>query len=203
MVRRWLPVVLALAAASTLALPDLASAQSRRSAPASAPSSMQVGTLIGFEDGSGNTGIALRVDGEWYWQALAPQVRLSFVGSVGFSHWTYNAGFFQTPNSSLSIFKFTPALRFSFGNSPTIRPYGDAGLGLHYATFSIKERDPFTGNVFTASDSDVSAHLRFAGGILFHVSPGLALGAEIDFIPYFGSVDDNTFSLMFQASFRL
>jgi opacity protein-like surface antigen len=206
MVRRWLSVILAIAAASSLALPGLASAQSRRSAPPAASrasSGTQLGLLLGFEDGRGDTGLALRVDGEWYWQALSPQVRLSFVGSVGYSRWSYNAGFFQTPESTLGIFKLTPALRFSFGNNPTIRPYGDAGIGLHYASFSIKERDPFTGAVFTASDSDVSVHLRFAGGVLFHVSPGLSLGGEVDFTPYFGSVDDNTFALMFVLAFRM
>jgi opacity protein-like surface antigen len=206
MVRRCLSLALALAAASSLALPGPASAQSRRSAPPAAsrgPGGTQLGLLVGFEDGSGDTGLALRVDGEWYWQALAPQVRLSFVGSVGYSRWTYNAGFFNAPNSTLGIFKVTPALRFSFGNSPVIRPYGDAGIGLHYATFTLKERDFGTGQVFTVSDSDVSVHLRFAGGILFNVSPGLSLGGEIDFTPYFGDVDDTTFALLFALQFRM
>ncbi|HEY6004923.1 MAG TPA: outer membrane beta-barrel protein [Anaeromyxobacter sp.] len=206
MVRRWLTVVLALATASALALPGLASAQRRSAPPATSHTGgaggTQLGVLVGFEDGSGDTGLALRLDGEWYWQALSPQVRLSFVGSVGFSHWSFNAGFFQAPSSTLNIFKLTPAVRFSFGNSPVIRPYADVGIGLHYASFTFKERDIF-GNVFSVSDSDVSVHMRFAGGLLFHVSPGLSLGGEIDFTPYFGDVDDNTFSLLFVAQFRM
>lgn len=204
MVRRCLSLVLALAAASTLALPGRASAQSRRAAAGAGPSGgMQVAALVGFEDWGGDSGLSLRLDGEWPLQALAPQVRLSFVGSVGYSYWSYNAGFFQTPNSTLGIFKLTPAVRFSFGNSTLVRPYADAGLGIHYASFSVKVRDPFTGQVFTDSSSDVSAHMRFAGGVLFHLSPGFSLGAEVDFTPYFGDVDDNTFSLLFALAFRL
>ena len=192
---------LALLTAAALALPGLASAQARRSTAGS--SAMQLGTLIGFEDGAGDTGLALRLDGEVAFQALSPQVRMSFVGSLGYSRWSYDPGFFQTPNSTLSIFKLTPAARFSFGQSATFRPYADAGLGLHYARFTIKQRNPFTGLVETASASDTSLHLRFAGGILFQVSPAVAIGGEIDFIPYFGDVDDTTFSLLFAAQFRL
>ncbi|HEY6101475.1 MAG TPA: porin family protein, partial [Anaeromyxobacter sp.] len=83
---RRLSLVLALAA---LALPGLASAQARRT---TGSAGMQLGTLIGFEDGNGDTGLALRLDGEFPYQALSPQVRMSFVGSLGYSHWTYNAG---------------------------------------------------------------------------------------------------------------
>jgi len=193
----------ALALAAAVAVPGLASAQARRSTGSTGGSpGTQLGVLIGFEDGRGDTGLALRLDGELPFQALTPQVQLSFVGSLGYSRWTYNPGFFADLNSTLGIFKVTPAARFSFGHSAVLRPYADAGVGIHYARFSVKQRDVF-GNVYTASDSDLSMHLRFAGGILFQVSPAVGLGAEIDLIPYFGSVDDTTFSLLFAAVFRL
>lgn len=198
---RRFSLALALAAAMAVALPGVASAQARRSS-GYGYGGTSIGALVGFEDGNGDTGLALRLDGEFAYQALSPQVRMSFVGSLGFSRWTYNPGFFSDLNATLSIFKVTPAVRFSFGQSAVFRPYADAGLGLHYARFSVKQRDVF-GNVYTASDSDLSLHLRFAGGLLFQVSPTVALGAEIDLIPYFGSVDDTTFALMFAASFRM
>ncbi len=192
---------LALLAAAALALPGLASAQARRSA-GSGRSGTQLAALIGFEDGNGDTGLALRFDGEFAYQALAPAVQLSFVGSVGFSRWNYDSGFFSDLDATLNIFKFVPAARFSFGNSPTIRPYLDAGLGLYYASFTIETRDAF-GRVYDVSDSEVSLMMRFAGGVLFQVSPGLSLGGEIGLTPYFGDVDDDTLSLMFVASFRI
>jgi outer membrane protein with beta-barrel domain len=192
-------LVLALAAACTVALPALASAQARRPV---ASGGTEFGVLLGFEDSKYDTGLALRLDGEIPWQALSPMVRMSFVGSLGYTHFSINRGFFFANESeTLNIFKATPALRFAFGQSPRFRPYADAGVGIHYARLSIPCFDQF-GNVTTCSDSDVSLHLRFAGGLLFQVSPALGLGAEIDLTPYFGKIDDNTFSLLFVAAFR-
>jgi hypothetical protein len=188
---------LALLAALALALPGIASAQARGGGPRP-----QMGALIGLEDGDGDTGLSLRLDGEFDYQALAPAVRLSFVGSLGYSRWSYNPGFFSDLDATLNIFKFIPAARFSFGRSPFIRPYFDAGLGLYYASFSVETRDAF-GRVYRSTDSDMSLMMRFAGGLLFHVSPGLSLGGEVGLTPYFGDVDDNTFSLLFAATFRL
>lgn len=191
-------LALALALAAALALPGLASAQARRPAGASpGAGGPQLGLLVGFEDGDGDTGLALRVDGEWPLQVLSPQIRMSLVGSVGLSRWDFNSGFFSEIDTTLTIFKLTPALRFSFGNNPTIRPYGDIGLGVHYASLS------FSAPGISDSDSDVSIHMRFAGGILFHLSPAFSLGGEIDFTPYFGEVNDSTVSLLFSAQFRL
>jgi hypothetical protein len=188
---------LALLAAAALALPGLASAQARPR-----PVGAQLGALIGFEDGDGDTGLALRLDGEFDYQALSPQVRLSFVGSLGYSRWSYDSGFFSDLDATLGIFKIVPAARFSFGRSPTLRPYFDAGLGIYYASFSIENRDAF-GRVYKVTDSDLSLMMRFAGGLLVQVSPGLTLGGELGLTPYFGDVDDNTFSVMFAAMFRI
>jgi outer membrane protein with beta-barrel domain len=192
-------LLLALAAAAALALPASASAQARRPAGAGGTA---FGILIGFEDSKYDNGLALRLDGEIPLQSMSPVVRLSLVGSLGYTRFSFNpGGFFGTESETLNIFKVTPALRFSFGNHPLLRPYADAGIGLHYARLSVPCINQF-GNIDTCSDSDVSAHLRFAGGLVFQVSPGLGLGAEIDLTPYFGKVDDNTFALMFVLAFR-
>ncbi|HET7827135.1 MAG TPA: outer membrane beta-barrel protein [Anaeromyxobacter sp.] len=190
-------LLLALAAAAALALPGAASAQARRPAGGTG-----FGILIGFEDSKYDNGLALRLDGEIPLQSVSPVVRLSLVGSLGFTRFSFNPGFFGGESETLNIFKVTPALRFTFGNHPLIRPYADAGIGLHYARISAPCAFDQFGNVDTCSDSDVSAHLRFAGGLTFQVSPGLGLGAEVDLIPYFGKVDDNTFSLLFVLAFR-
>ncbi len=196
---RHLSIALALVAAVIVARPAPALAQRRG---VSAGGGTGIGVLVGFEDSKYDTGLALRLDGELPWQALSPIVRMSLVGSLGYTRFSYNpGGFFTNTSETLNIFKVTPALRFSFGQSPIFRPYADAGVGLHYARLSVPCVDQF-GNIGTCSDSDVSLHLRFAGGLLFQISPGVALGAEIDLIPYFGKIDDNTFSLLFQIAFR-
>jgi Outer membrane protein beta-barrel domain len=192
-------LLLALAAAAALALPGSASAQARRPAGAGVTG---FGILVGFEDSKYDTGLALRLDGEIPLQAISPVVRMSLVGSLGYTRFSLDRAFFRNESETLNIFKFTPALRLSFGNHPTIRPYADAGIGLHYARISAPCAFDQFGNVVNCSDSDVSAHLRFAGGLTFQISPGLGLGAEIDLTPYFGNVDDNTFSLMFVLAFR-
>lgn len=192
-------LLLALAAAAALALPGSASAQARR--PAGGGFS-GFGILVGFEDSKYDNGLALRLDGEIPLQAIAPVVRMSLVGSLGYTRFSFNPGFFQDTSETLNIFKLTPALRFSFGNHPMIRPYADAGIGVHYARISVPCNVDAFGNVTTCSDSDTSVHLRLAGGLTFQLSPGLALGAEADLIPYFGKVDDTTFSLLFVLAFR-
>lgn len=190
---------LALLAAVALALPGLASAQARGAYRTPSP---QIGALIGVEDGDGDAGLALRLDGEFDYQALAPAVRLSFVGSLGFTRWTDDTGPFSDLDWSVNVFKFVPAARFSFGRSPTLRPYFDAGLGLYYASFSFETFDGF-GRLVRRTDSELSLMMRLAGGLLFQVSPGLSLGGELGITPYFGDLDDNTFSLMFAAVFRM
>src|SRR5512138_2463076 len=119
-------LLLALAAAAALALPGTASAQARR--PAAGGTGF--GILIGFEDSKYDNGLALRLDGEIPLQALSPIVRMSLVGSLGYTRFSFNPGFFTNESETLNIFKVTPALRFSFGNHPMLRPYADAGVGL-------------------------------------------------------------------------
>jgi opacity protein-like surface antigen len=181
-------------AALLLSLPVAAAA-----APARAPAGggTEIGAFIGLEDGDGDTGFSLRLDGEFPYSALNPDVRLSFVGSVGWSRWDFDTGF-GGADASLNILKFVPAARFSFGRSPTLRPYADAGIGLYYARQSVDI--PGFGS---DSSSDVSILMRFAGGLQFQLSPTMSLGAEIGLTPYFGDVDDTTFSLMFGAMFRM
>lgn len=175
--------------------------------------------LLGFEDGSGPAGLALRVDGELVQRPLGPGVGFSLVGSLGYSHfsdhggtWDPFYGYDASWEQSLGIFKVIPAARFTFGHNPRVRPYADAGLGFYWASWSYEATTavptafpPYYAIVGEQlSDSEVGVVLRFAGGVAFDVSPGFSLGAEAGIMPYLGDfADDSTFTLMLAAQFRL
>jgi hypothetical protein len=200
---------LAVVVASLAASPALAQGRSP----------MRAAVLVGFEDGNGPAGLALRFDGELEQRPLSPGVGFSLVGSIGYSHFSDDGGYYDyygydnTWETTTGVFKIIPAARFTFGRSQALRPYVDAGLGLYYASWGYTASetfyDPytypyyFTGQV-EYDDSEVGVLLRLAAGLTFQVSPGLALGAEIGFTPYLGDfADDSTMNLMFAAQFRL
>jgi hypothetical protein len=181
---------------------------------------MSAAVLAGFEDGDGPAGLALRFDGELHQRPLAPGMGFSIVGSIGYSHFSdeggyydYYYGFDDRWETSVGVFKIIPAARFTFGRSQAVRPYVDAGIGLYYASWSYTASetyyDPYTyPYYFTGQaeydDSEVGLMLRLAAGLTFQVSPGLSLGGEIGVTPYLGDyADDSTMSLMFAAQFRL
>jgi hypothetical protein len=197
---------LAVVVASLAASPALAQGRSPMSAA----------VLAGFEDGDGPAGLALRFDGELHQRPLSPGVGFSIVGSIGYSHFSDEGGYYDYYfdydsrwETSVGVFKIIPAARFTFGRSQAIRPYVDAGLGLYYASWSYSETAyvgyPYYGNVSSEfDDSEVGVLLRLAAGLTFQVSPGLSLGGEIGVTPYLGDyADDSTMSLMFAAQFRL
>ena len=179
---------------------------------------MTAAGLIGFEDGDGPAGIALRFDGEFPIQQIGPAVALSFVGSLGFTHSSeerlYGYGYDYRWDWSLNIFKAVPAARFTFGRSQTLRPYVDAGLGLYYASFTAPALESYVWydawgypyydtRVVDKTDSGIGFLMRLAAGLTFQVTPGFSLGGELDITPYFGDVDDTTLGLMFVAAFRM
>lgn len=179
---------------------------------------MTAAALIGFEDGDGPAGLALRFDGEIPMRPLSPGVGLSLVGSLGFSHFSeerlYGYGYDYRWDWSLNIFKVVPAARFTFGRSQALRPYVDAGVGLYYASFTAPGLESYVWydawgypyydyRVVDRTDSGIGLLLRFAAGLTFQVSPGFSLGGELDITPYFGDVDDTTLGLMFVAAFRM
>lgn len=200
--------MLAVLATSLTASPALAQGRSPMSAA----------VLVGFEDGDGPAGLALRFDGELAQRPLSPGVGFSLVGSIGFSHFSdegggYDAfyGYDDRWEASLNLFKIVPAARFTFGRSAAVRPYVDAGLGLYYASWNVTQHelyyDPWYGTYYGEAefdDSEVGLLLRLAAGLNFQVSPGFALGGEVGVTPYFGDyTDDAMLSLMVSAQFRL
>lgn len=201
---------ISLAAAIALALPVLASAQSR-TAPRAAPagSGLGMGVLLGMEAFDGNTGFALRADGVMDSKWIAPKVLLSGVMSVGYTRFSdgysnYYAGGQVDYDWSENIIKFVPAARFTFDVAPQFGLYADAGIGLYFATYSQTQRSNMYG--VPNQDYDNSAFgvaMRLGGGAFFKVSDGVRLGGEIALNPYFGDYADSSFSLMALAQFRL
>lgn len=207
---------------SALALALVAAAALLPASPARAQGRAPVrgAALLGFEDGDGPAGLALRVDGELVQRPLSPTVGFSIVGSLGYTRFSDDGGAYDPFNdidarweASLGILKFVPAARFTFGRSPTLRPYADAGLGLYYASSHFEGSQvvtdpfvpPYVFNVpFEVDDSEVGIMLRFAAGLAFEVSPGFSLGAEVGLTPYLGDLgDDTTLSLLLGAQMRL
>jgi opacity protein-like surface antigen len=204
-----------IAAAVAALLPIAASAQSRATpyATTSASPSTNLSVLVGMEDFSGDTGLAVRADGAMVVKYLAPKVLFSGVLSLGFMHWGDSAssndpfsGYTIKAESGLNIFKIVPAARFTFEIAPQFDLYADAGLGFYYARASTKitESQPGLPTLVTeGSGSDTGVLMRFAGGATFAVSPSFKLGAEIGLNPYFGDISDNSFTLMALAQFRM
>ncbi len=187
-----LPVLLPLVCALLAAAPGGALAQPRRAA---APEgALQLNVLVGPEFASGDTGLALRGDAQMGLTHLAPNLRLDGVLSLGYSHFSFGPRDFD---ATANIVRLVPAARFVFDVAPNVDLYADGGLGLYFGSAS------FGSSFNRASDSLVGVNMRFAGGVLFEVSPTLRLGAELGVNPYFGDFDDTTTTLMLGLQFRL
>jgi hypothetical protein len=195
--------LLAVALAAVL-VPSAASAQTGRSAPAAratastapAADALSIGGWLGYEMGDAD-GFQLRVDGELPFQQLTPQIKLSLVGSIGYTFGGWDA---YGVDVSVDRLKIVPAARFTLPVNPQLSLFGDAGIGLHYT------RVNFDYNGFGASDFDDSAiglMLRFAAGAFFQVNPQLRVGGQIVLDPMFGDYDDTTFAVMAGAMFQL
>ncbi len=209
-------LLLAVALAAVLAGPAVAHAQSKKSsqkqaAPkaaaadtssSSAPSSVSLGGWIGYEMGDLD-GLQLRFDAVLPFQKLAPQVELSFVGSVGYSYLTHSESAFGVEaKTTANVLKFVPAARFTIPVNPQLSFYGDAGLGLYWASLDAKVTDPF-GGTSSASESDVGFMFRFGVGGFYSLNPKTKLGLSIYLDPMLGSYDDTTFTVLAGALFAL
>lgn len=177
---------------------------------------MNAAVLLGFEDGDGPAGLALRGDIELVQKPISPGVGLSLVGSLGYSRFSddggvYDAyyGFDDRWEASLNLIKLVPAARLTFGRSQAVRPYVDAGIGLYYASWNLSE-SVYVGYPYNQyvqqeySDSETSILLRLGAGVTFQLSPGFSLAGEIGITPYLGDYPDDTMlSLMIGAQFRM
>jgi opacity protein-like surface antigen len=203
--------LLAIAVAALLAGPAAAHAQSKKSsqakaapAPATAASTsspqLSIAGWIGYETGDLD-GLQLRVDGVLPIQKLSPQVELSFVGSIGYSYLTHSVSAFGVgTDTTANVLKFVPAARFTLPVNPQLSFYGDAGLGLYWASVST-EVDYGLGVTTSGSSSDVGLMFRFGIGGFYKLNPKTQLGLSIYLDPMLGGYNDTTFTIMAGAQF--
>jgi len=198
--------LLAAALAALLVVPAAAAAQAKRTPakPATrtqappARSGMQalsVGGFVGYEMGDLD-GLTLRLDAEMPIQKLNPQLSLSGVGSISYSRLTDSAfGLDVTAN----ILKVVPTARINFPLNPQLSVFGDAGVGLYYA--SVSADSPFGGSV---SDSTIGLMLRLGAGGFFQVNERMKVGAELQLDPMIsGDYDDTTIAILVGLMYQL
>ena len=174
-----------------------------KAAPATASPAPQwsVGGWVGYEMGDLD-GLQLRFDAIMPYKKLSPQIGLSFVGSVGYSYLTHSESAFGVGvDSTANVLKFVPAARFTLPVSPELSFFGDAGLGLYWASLSTKVDFGFGST--SASDSAFGFMLRFGVGGLYQLNPKTQLGAALVLDPMFGDYDDTTFSFLVGATFKI
>lgn len=199
---------IALAVVALLAAPVAASAQAMKPKPGTvrgagtstaAGDGLSVGGFIGFETGD-LTGLALRADAELPFQQLSPQLKLSLVGSLGYTHFGKDVPF---GDITFNVVQLIPAARFTLPINPQLDLYGDGGLGLYYYRFTSKQTLPPFGFVVNDSGSGIGLLMRLAVGGFYKVSPQLRLGAEVGVLPYFNKIDTTDLTLLVGAMFVL
>lgn len=158
-------------AAALLAAPAAAHAQTKGSG-------VWLGGLFGLEAGE-ETGLQLRLDGEFPIARLAPSVSIAGVGS----------GSFATLSNNLKVFEFMPAARLTWAANSAVGAYGDVGMGL-----AVESQH---------SHTNTGAVMRFLGGVYYEMNSYTRLVGEIGLHPHFGNYDDTTFTLLIGAKFRI
>ncbi|HEX9241903.1 MAG TPA: outer membrane beta-barrel protein [Anaeromyxobacter sp.] len=164
---------------------------------------LSLGGFLGYETDS-LAGVSLRVDGELPFRELSPQLKLSWVGSIGYSRLTKDVSFFGIGlSTTANILKVIPSARFTLPINSELSVFGDAGLGLYYARVSSETFDIFLGEKVSGTDSRVSLLMRLGVGGWYAVNPKLRVGAMLEFDPYFGDFDQNTFIFQIGAMFGM
>lgn len=196
-VRPLLAVALAAVLVPSAALSQTRSTRARSAtSSAAAGDALSVGGWLGYEMGDAD-GFQLRADAELPFQQLTPQIKLSFVGSIGYTFGGWDA---YGVDVSVDRLKIVPAARFTLPVNPQLSLFGDAGIGFHYTSVNF-DYDTFGGLDY--DDSEFGFMLRLAAGAFFAVNPQLRVGGQIVLDPMFGDYDDTTFAIMAGAMFRL
>ncbi len=205
-----LAALLVPAAASAAPAKTAASAKAAKTAAAPTTSTstpfdqLTVGGFVGYETDD-VSGISLRLDGEIPFQALTPQINMSWVGSIGYSHLTDDRGFGFDFTSN--VLKIVPAARFTVPVNPQVSIFGDAGLGIAYV--SAKLSPPAGFEAYGLSDSSLNIMMRIGAGAWFQVNPQLKIGAMLEFDPIFGDYgisgvsSQSTFLIQGGAMFKI
>jgi opacity protein-like surface antigen len=162
-----------------------AASSSKTSATTGSPmEGLEVGGFVGYETDD-VSGLSLRLDGELPFRELSPQVKMSLVGSFGYSYLTDEPG--GGVKVTAHVIKLVPAARFTMPLNEQFDVFGDAGLGLAY----VKAKVEFPGfppfvSASENSDSTINIMMRLGVGAWYHVNPQLKVGAMLEFDPVFG-----------------
>lgn len=159
---------------------------------------LEVGGFLGYETAD-FSGISLRLDGELPFRDLSPEVKLSLVGSLGYSRLSWDIPFGDV---TANLLKIVPAARFTLPLNPQFALFGDAGLGLAYVSVKVEQNVPFFGNV-SASDSSLNLMMRLGVGAWYYVNPQLKLGAMLELDPIFGDFGTSTGGVSSQNTFLI
>jgi hypothetical protein len=173
MTARHLALLALLAPAAILAAPAPASRPARpgatggaapsrpvartSAADASSGGGLEVGGFVGYETAD-FSGPSLRLDGELPVRQLSRQLRLSAIGSVGYSHLTWSPGL--DVKGTADVVKLVPALRLMLPVARSFSVFGDAGVGLAYVSARIGLPASFGAASF--GDSTVNLMFRIA-----------------------------------------
>jgi opacity protein-like surface antigen len=187
-----------------------AAAPQQAAAPASQYGGLEIGGFLGYETDS-VSGLALRLDGELPFRQLSPAIKMSWVGSIGYSHLTETIGFADV---TTNMIKIVPSARFTLPLNPQFDLFGDVGLGIAYVGATVDIHPPFGLPSSSFSDSTFNIMMRFGAGAWFHVNPQLKVGAMLEIDPIFGNYgfsgangvtgsSQNTFNILAGAMYRL
>lgn len=167
-----------MAGAAALAITGSASAALP---PGSRLSELRVGGFAGYETDD-LSGVAIRADAELPVRDLTPEVRLSGVGSFGYSRLTEGVRFGDLTSD---VLKLVPSARLSVAVAPKVSLFGDLGLGLAFVSARTETNVPFFGRS-SVSASSANLMLRLGAGAWYHVSAQVDVGAMLELDPILG-----------------
>lgn len=158
----------------------------------------EVGGFVGYETAD-FAGPSLRLDGELPVRDLPRQVRLSLVGSAGYSRLSWDAGF--GVKGTANVFKLVPAARFTLPLAPRLSVFADAGLGLAHVRTRI-DFPPATNALGypDVSDSTTNLMLRLGVGAWYQLTDRVKAGALLELDPILGAFGFRSSALLSSGS---
>jgi len=152
---------------------------------ASGPSdvgAVAVGGTVGFQTGNSLTQFRLTGEGQYGLLMLQPQWELDLAGHLGL-----------LVGDSVTTFEIIPEARIRYLVDSKLSVYGDAGLGIAFASISVGP----------VSNSQTWGLLRFAGGVQYKITPQVILvGEPVGLNVYFGTGSGFQYGLAVGALYR-
>lgn len=160
-----------------------------------APSTWHVGPAFGFEFGMGDQDYStskIRIEAVRPLSAVSPLSNAWFVGSVSMSHpsgkidlpavynpytFTWSGG--GSVEWDANVFELIPAVRLDYLLSPTLRLFGDGGLGVAYTASRASVSSSLGGAAVSGVASDgFGGVVRLAGGFVWSASRSVQVAVQ-------------------------